>query len=416
MQPTHRILLVEPNFPVPLKSKNHKNFLPIGLLKIASYLKKNGIGVKLQRGIPEDLESWREVQAFSPDEVWVTSLFTYWAGYVRDTVHAYRKVLPHARIVVGGIFASLFPKETVQAYTGCDEVFQGIMEEAEECFPDYNLVNGFNSHPIDYQIIHTSRGCPRRCAFCGTWIIEPDFKAKKSIKDEIHFRKIVFYDNNFLMNPYVENILEELCSLKRDKKIEWVESQSGFDGRILLENPHLGHLIKRAGFRYPRIAWDGRFEEHEYIREQIEVLKKAGYHSKDIFVFVLYNWDIPFEEMELKRIKCFEWEVQIADCRFRPLTQLFDNYNPTRIGQTSEDYYIHEQAGWNDYLVKLFRKNVREQNICVRHGFSFYARELENKKVDREFFRKLRQSSDPYPALRERGIVFWKPDQIRASL
>ncbi|MCS7242530.1 B12-binding domain-containing radical SAM protein [Candidatus Caldatribacterium sp.] len=416
MRPTHRVLLVEPDFPVPQKSKNHKNFLPIGLLKIASYLKKNGVEVKLQRGIPQDLESWKEIRFLNPDEVWVTSLFTYWASYVQNTVQVYKKVFPQARIVVGGIFASLFPKEAVQAYTGCDEVYQGVMEEAEECFPDYALVNRFNSHPIDYQIIHTSRGCPRRCSFCGTWVIEPGFRAKRSIKDEIRFPKIIFYDNNFLMNPYVESILEELCRLKRDRRIAWVEAQSGFDGRVLLKNPYLGRLIKQAGFRYPRIAWDGRFEEHEFIREQVEILKEAGYPSKEIFVFMLYNWDVSFEEMELKRMKCFEWKVQIADCRFRPLTQLFDNYNPNIIGQTSEEYYIHEQAGWNDYLVKLFRKNVRRQNICVRHGFSFYAKELENKHVSKELFHQLRQSSDPYSILHRQGITFWKPDNMRTFL
>jgi len=41
---------------------------------------------------------------------------------------------------------------------------------------------------------------------------------------------------------------------------------------------------------------------------------------------------------------------QIADCRYRPLNQLFDNYNPLIKGQTSKDYYIHEEAGWTDYL------------------------------------------------------------------
>ena len=43
------VLLVEPNFPIPNKSRNHKNFLPIGLLKIAAYLRTKDIDVKLIR-------------------------------------------------------------------------------------------------------------------------------------------------------------------------------------------------------------------------------------------------------------------------------------------------------------------------------------------------------------------------------
>ena len=44
-----RVLLVEPNFPIPNKSRNHSNFLPIGLLKIAGYLRTKSIEVKLVR-------------------------------------------------------------------------------------------------------------------------------------------------------------------------------------------------------------------------------------------------------------------------------------------------------------------------------------------------------------------------------
>ena len=40
------VLLVEPNFPIPGKSRNHSNFLPIGLLKIASYLREKNIEPK----------------------------------------------------------------------------------------------------------------------------------------------------------------------------------------------------------------------------------------------------------------------------------------------------------------------------------------------------------------------------------
>ena len=93
-----KILLVEPDFPIPAKSKNHKNFLPIGLLKIASFLKANGVSVKLQRGTPQNSETISELKSFNPDEVWVTSLFTYWARYVRDAVYYYKELFPIAKV------------------------------------------------------------------------------------------------------------------------------------------------------------------------------------------------------------------------------------------------------------------------------------------------------------------------------
>lgn len=416
---TKKVLLIEPNFPIPSKSKNHKNFLPIGLLKIATYLRDHGCQVRLIRGIPKTLEETVKLIEFNPDEIWVTSLFTYWAKYVKDAVRYYKKKFPNAKVKVGGIYASLFPAEEVKRYTGCDEVHQGIIPEVEEYIqnhlPAYDLVNGTNPHPLDYQIIHTSRGCPRKCPFCGTWKIEPEFTPKRSIKNEIKFGKIVIYDNNLLANPYIENILNELIELKKKRKIKWVESQSGFDGLILPEKPDLAKMIKEAGFRYPRIAWDWEYKQHKLIKKQIDILVEAGYKSNEIFVFMLYNWDIPFEEMEKKRIKCLEWRVQIADCRYRPLDQLYDNYDPRIIGQTSKDYYIHEKAGWTDALVKQFRKNVRRQNICVRHGFPFYSKSFEQKKFGKEIMNKihsLKTLEEKTRYMDSIGADYWIPSKI----
>jgi hypothetical protein len=411
-----RILLVEPEFPIPKKSKNHGNFLPIGLLKIATYLTENGCSVKLLRGIPLTSDALEQVKRFDAQEIWVTSLFTYWASYVRDAVQFYRQLFPHAKTTVGGIYASLFTKEEVAAYTGCDEVHQGVVPEAEKCVPSYELINNADSHPIDYQIIHTSRGCSRGCSFCGTWKIEPEFVAKASIADEVKCRKLIFYDNNLLMNPHIENILAELQELKRKKKILWCESQSGFDGRMLLGKPQLGRMIKGAGFRYPRIAWDMGYESFKSIKEEIDILTQAGYTSRDqIYIFVLSNWDVPFDEMEQKRLKCWEWKVQISDCRYRPLKQLHDRYDG-RTSQTDKDYYVHVEAGWTDALIKQFRKNVRHQNICLRQSVPLYSKFLEHKKADDQIAKEIKAKKnldERIKLLSSLGIDYWVPDKVR---
>ena len=94
----HSVLLVEPNFPIPSKSRNHKNFLPIGLLKIAAYLRTKSIRVKLIRLDDDDLnlvdglklDDFKnlsdKLDDFQPDLICVTSIFTYWAKYVKNTV------------------------------------------------------------------------------------------------------------------------------------------------------------------------------------------------------------------------------------------------------------------------------------------------------------------------------------------
>lgn len=382
-----KILLVEPDFPIPSKSKNHKNFLPVGLLKLASYLRSKGVRIKLIRGEPKGLFDIEDIKNFDPNEIWISSLFTYWAEYVRNASVYYRNVIPKAKIVVGGIYASLMP-DHCKEYTKCDDVHEGVFEKAEKLNPSYDLINNINSNQVDYQIIHASRGCDKRCSFCGTWKIEPEFKPKRSIKKEIRFKKIVFYDNNFLANPYIEDILQELIDLKKNKKILWCESQSGFDGRILLKKPYLGKMLKQSGFRYVRIAWDWEYSKYPFIENQIDVLMDAGYRSKNLYIFMLYNWKISFEEMERKRRKCWDKKVQIADCRFRPLKQTFDYYDP-KSDQTNRDYFIHRN--WTDEKVKKFRSNVRKQNICVRQDVLFYSRKLENRQFSKERTRKIKR-------------------------
>lgn len=370
-----KILLVQPKFPTAAKSINHKDFLPIPLLKIASYHRSIGDEPFLVHGKTD--------VSFNPDLIYVTSLFTYWQQEFWETVEYYRTLFANTPINIGGIYVSLF-FESIEFQRKCAELNltanKGAVEKFEKSPPDYSIVD------VDYQIIHASRGCKRHCPFCGVWQIEPEFVPKVSIKNEIVKNKLVFYDNNLLANPYIENILKELAELKLNGRQVYSESQSGFDGRLLTFK--LAKFLKEARFINPRIAWDGHFEVWNNIEKQINILCKVGYKSKDISIFMIYNWEYTFEEMELKRKKCFDWGVQMADCRNRPLTQEFDNYNG-RSKQSSKDYYIHELKGWTDVKVKKFRKNVRRQNICVRNRLKFHSSKLERKKVPKSDYLKI---------------------------
>lgn len=285
------ILLVQPIFPTPPKSKHFDLFMPIGLLKLASYYRKKGHQIKLVRGnvIPTN---------FRPDKIMITSLFTYWAKHVKESVQFYKFHFPNAKIIVGGIYASLM-SEHCKKYTGCDSVFIGIHKSAEKCKPAYDLL--FDSDP-PFQIIHTSRGCIRKCPFCGVWQIEPKVCFKKSIKKEICSNKLIFFDNNLLSNPFINDILNEISKMKwKGKHIE-CEAVSGIDYKFLLEKPELAELLKKARFKNIRIAWDWDYDRWKEIERTLELLKSVGYRCKEIYVFMIYNWEIPFREMEKKEL------------------------------------------------------------------------------------------------------------------
>ncbi len=358
-----RVLLIQPIFPAAKKSLNHKNYLPIGLLKLAAWQKSLGNVVSLSFGMP--------TYDFAPDEVYITSLFTYWSRHVKIAVEQVRSSYPNAKITVGGIYASLQPDHCL-SFTGCDEVYVGVHPEAETYHPDYTLIN------TNIQVIHATRGCIRKCRFCGTHIIEPEFTAKRSVASEISKRLVVFYDNNFLANPHIVDVLEELADLRVNGRHISCECQSGFDGRILRKKPSLAKLLKSAYFRYPRIAWDSGVNDAPKVHSEISILKDAGYSLQDIQVFMLFNHQLCPDELMEKVEFCFNWGVQVSDCRYRPLDLYFDGYNPRKSSQSKDEYYIH--PGWSDRDIRLLRRTVRKNNICLRYRIP---RERYSQKLER---------------------------------
>lgn len=346
-----RILLVEPDFPLAVKSKNHSHFLPVGLLKIGSYHKERGDKVELVRGLKRC--------GFRPDRILITSLFTYWSQYVHEAAEFYHKAYPSAQIEIGGIYASLMPNDCKKR-SPFARVRRGLYRRgaAEKLDVDYSLL----PEDLDYQIIHTSRGCTRRCTFCGTWRIEPEFTSVESVLPLIKKRKLVFYDNNLLANPHIDKILKELREYRTEKGHTLrCESQSGFDLDLLTEER--AQLLKEAHFVSPRIAWDGRYKSWAKVKRAIGLLEEAGYKRKEIYIFMIYNFDLSYKEMKRKLEACRRWGVRVIDCRYRPLNRTEDNYRPGPKPQGPSDYYIHEE--WTDSQVRRFRRAVRRQNIAV---------------------------------------------------
>ena len=372
------ILLVQPEFPIPNKRRINHDFFPIGLLKIGTYLKK------IQKCNVE-LTFENKEAGFVPDEIWITSLFTYWSSYVHDSISYYRKKYPQSTIYLGGIYATLMAdKISIEGV----KIQQGVYTPAENYCKTHNIDESLLDCQLNFQILHSMRGCFRKCSFCGTWRIEPkeEFINILSIINKNH---VIFYDNNILRRPNIAEFLKELSNKKVNNKHVIYESQSGFDGRILDQN--IANLLHAARFKNVRIAWDGGIFEKEDVKKQIEYLYNAGYQKKDVYVFMLFNWDISPAEMEKKRIQCWNFGVQISDCRYRPLDQLHDDYS-TRLTQNGSNYFINSL--WTDETIKRFRRNIRKHNICIRHELKYYSNTLERKKYSKEEIKRLMALTD----------------------
>lgn len=289
---TLNILLVEPNY--------YTKYPPLGLLKIASYHREKGDHVQLVRG-----GQW--VNRY-PDIIYFTSLFTYAWKPVHQAINFYRQWYPKAQLILGGIYASLMPEHA--ALPGV-EVCQGVWDQVENYIPAWDLVPGWKS-----SVLFSSRGCIRNCPFCGVRIYEPKFVALPSVQHLIYpgHREIICWDNNILASPYWKNIFREFIA--SGLKIDF---NQGLDARLL--TAEVAGLLKKMKIRVIRLAYDETVNRNSLARA-IRNLRDVGFRSKDVFVYVLYNFqDTPLDF--LNRIKdLMEWGVVAYPMRYEPINSL----------------------------------------------------------------------------------------------
>jgi pyruvate-formate lyase-activating enzyme len=210
--------------------------------------------------------------------------------------------------MVGGIYATLCPEHLRKKFKNRIEIHRGLMEKVEDVLPDYSLVPYWNA-----SIVFSSRGCINKCRFCSVPQIEPEFKAKSSIKHLIYpgHKRVVLWDNNILASPYWENIFDELEELNLE-----VDFNQGLDARLIEEEV----ALKLMDLKVPilRLAYDSNGVKKS-LEKAINLLKSVGIKGRRIIVYCLYNHlDTP--EDFLNRTKdLLQWEVVAYPMRYEPL-------------------------------------------------------------------------------------------------
>ena len=201
----------------------------------------------------------------------------------------------------------------------------------------YNKIKG-NS-----QAIRITEGCPHNCPFC----YEPQqfkiFEIPEIIKNNV-----LIYDMNLLAKPEALNIITSLPSKVNDKLI-YYEMVCGIDYRFLTKQIAETMRIKRFG--KIRIAWDWDYKDAQKIKIAIKKLIRAGYKPNTITIFMICNWEIPWNENCRKLDLCKVWNVKVADCYFD--NQLSPNIQPEH---------------WTPKQIKDFRRRVRKHNQLVNFG------------------------------------------------
>lgn len=308
------ILLVEPAY----KSK----YPPLGLMKISSYHRKiKGDNVTFVRGcnIRVRDEYW--------DRVYITTLFTYtWRETVK-TINFYRETLfSFARkIFVGGILASLMPKDLFNA-TGIIPV-EGLLDDPtkikqdddiiiDNLAPDYEILKqvnfpyGFTNSYFGY----STRGCMRNCEFCAVNRFEPDYIPYIDIKEwikevrdqDVEKQNLILMDNNVLFSKDFDKIIDDIkaagffkgATFGKTKRRRIIDFNQGLDARLLTERKM--RRLAEISLEPMRLA----FDDIKYTRAYIRAVRLAHkYDQKDMSNYILYNYkDTPEDFYERLKI------------------------------------------------------------------------------------------------------------------
>ena len=420
------ILLIEPGYP--------NKYPPLGLMKIAAYHGPRGRrdNVTFIKGEDPGImdRAW--------DRVYVTTLFTFeWRRTVSAIDFAIRAAGNQPeRVFVGGIAVSLMhdafvdeprwagvhfikglldgPPSIALTLSSADHDFGAddvTGTPIEELVPDYGILDQVKyRYPVyDAYFGYASRGCVRKCSFCGVPKLEgaqremPPLAKLVEEVDKTHGVKkdLVLMDNNITASARYKEVIAEIrdlgftpsAKLSRDGKRpvkRRVDFNQGVDARILAKSSMFLREMATICISPLRIAFD-----HIGVRKVYEksVRMAADNQITSLSNYMLYNFmDTPadlYERMRLNIRLNEELGIRIWSfpMRYQPVT-LKDR---SHIGKNWNRYYLRSfqimlqatrgvVSGNPSFFLRAYGENPDEfeRLLALPHAFIFHREYFEN--------------------------------------
>ena len=298
-----------------------------------------------------------------PDLILITSMMSYWYPGVFDVIKIVKQKFPDIPISLGGVYVTICPEHALKS--GADYTLPGSGEKnlpalLKEIF-DVDTI--FTSDPqnldslpypafdllpvIDQIPILTSRGCPFKCTYCASHILNKNFIQRDPLKvvDEISFwnknfdvNQFSFYDDALLVNAEEMAIpmLKEI--IKRRLPCQFHCPNGLHLGEI---TQTLSGLMYRAGFTTIRFGFEssnmitqeytGGKVNNEQLKTAVTYLKQAGYTSRELGVYLLCG----LPRQEASEVKDSIRYVQ--SCGARPIISEYSPIPGTAMWESSVD-------------------------------------------------------------------------------
>lgn len=252
-----------------------------------------------------------------PDTILVTSGMTYWYPGVRETIRYLRDYFPDSPLILGGIYATLMPMHAKE-HSGANCVISGEFESQIVSFltkgERSSAFRGLNDYPWPawhltnqsrYRVLMTSRGCPYRCTFCASDLLNDQKFQQRSIDnvlaeiEKYHYEEridhFVFYDDALLINHkrHLQPLLVHL--LERGIRAKF-HTPNGLNAREIDEQ--LADLMFAAGFTTIRLSLESANPDIQQVQGNNKVsnslferavknLYRAGYGEGELECYLI---------------------------------------------------------------------------------------------------------------------------------
>jgi hypothetical protein len=353
------------------------------------------------------------------DRIYVTTLFSFeFQRIARSIDFALRAANGQAdRVFVGGIAASLMherflaeprwrgirfisgllagsPADSLHLDDFSEELYSDDRAGTpiEDLLPDYSILEqiSYRYAVHDAYFAYASRGCIRKCSFCGVPKLEGDQRDTESLSAVVQGisalygekKDLILMDNNIVASPRFRDIVAEIRDLGflPDAKLKRgrvpvqrrVDFNQGVDARILAKSSMYLRELSSICIRPLRIAFD-----HLGLRKPYEQSIRYAHENglAELSNYMLYNFhDSPldlFERMRLNVELNEELDIRIWSFPMR--------YQPT---DRPDRTYVGEH--WTRYQLRSLQIVLQATHGVVSGAPEFFKRAFGDTPADFE--------------------------------
>ncbi|HOD37921.1 MAG TPA: radical SAM protein [Candidatus Marinimicrobia bacterium] len=339
-----------------------------------------------------------------PNAILVTSLIAYWYPGVAATVEILRRYFPETPLILGGIYASLYPEHARNSIQP-DFLITGYGEKKalrliDHLFGierDYNVIPDYNDNGIlpwhlypklKSVAVLTSRGCPNRCTYCATYLLNKKFVQRRpedviseiiSTYNQFNVENFAFYDDALFAHRdrHIIPILKGIISA--GVKIN-LHSPNGLFAREI--NSELAKLMFAAGFKTVRLSLESTSSQiqksssnkvnNANYTDAVNNLAKAGFARNSLETYLIMGLPGQTRQQIIDSINFVaDQGVIVKLASFSPIPGTTEWERARALGYVSDDQdplmtdatifpFLSRNLSYEDYLA--LRQVANERN------------------------------------------------------